>query len=466
MYAIVDIETTGGHASANGITEVAILIHDGRQVREQFRTLINPLMSIPVYVQVLTGIDDEMVRTAPEFREVAQSIYELLQDKIFVAHNVNFDFSFLHFHLAAAGFHLQTKKLCTVRLSRKIIPGLTSYSLGRLCKEVGIEIQDRHRAFGDAHATAKLFSMLLERDTEGHISKTLNHRSKEQSLPPHLPKEDMDKLPSVSGIYYFHNSKAKVIYVGKAKDIRKRVASHFANNKPGRQKQEFLRDIHHITFQVCSTELMSFILEAVEIKRLWPAYNRSLKRFEHAYGLYSYNDQNGYLRLAIDRKKKFSKPYYTFNGILEGHNLIKSLVAGFNLCPKLCFIQRNNDPCITIGEKLCKGACEQLEPVELYNERVNGALENLNSVLPAFLLIDEGRSYEEKSCLLMENGQFYGMGYISHDQTEDDLAELKKLLTPYPSNDYIRNMILNAAIRFSHKVRDISVNSSTAIPDL
>ena len=274
MYAIVDIETTGGYASANGITEIAILIYDGKEILERFRTLINPEIPIPVYIQALTGINDEMVRSAPLFKDVAQLIFDLLHKRIFVAHNVNFDFSFLHYHLAAAGYHLQTKKLCTVRLSRKIIPGLASYSLGRLCKQIGIEIIDRHRASGDAEATAMLFSMLLNKDSDGHISRALNQRSKEQSLPPHLPKEDIYKLPSVPGIYYFHDNKAKVVYVGKAKDIRKRVSSHFLNNKPGRQKQEFLRDIHHITFQECGTELISFILEAVEIKRLWPSYNR------------------------------------------------------------------------------------------------------------------------------------------------------------------------------------------------
>jgi DNA polymerase-3 subunit epsilon len=458
MYAIVDIETTGGHAGANGITEVAILVHDGKKVIDQFKTLINPLKPIPIYIQALTGIDDEMVSSAPKFYEVAHRIYELLHDKVFVAHNVNFDFSFIHFHLAAAGFNLQTKKLCTVRLSRKIIPGLASYSLGRLCKEVGIEIQDRHRAFGDAQATAELFSMLIEQDKDDHIRKTLNQRSKEQSLPPHLPKVDMDKLPSVPGIYYFHNSKLKVIYVGKAKNIRKRVASHFTNNKPGRQKQDFLREIHHITFQECGTELMALILEAVEIKRLWPAYNRSLKRFEYAYGLYSYEDQSGYIRLVIDRKKKFSRPHYTFNGITEGYTLIKSLISGFNLCPKLCFVQRITDKCLIIGEQSCRGACEQLESPESYNLRVNSALTSLFTVLPGFLLIDEGRTYEEKSCLLIENGQFFGMGYISSHLADAELSLLKQQLTPYPENDYIRNMILNAALRFPHKVREISIN--------
>ena len=465
MYAIVDIETTGGHASANGITEIAILIHNGKEVTEQFRTLINPGIPIPIYIQSLTGINDDMVRSAPRFNELAKQIYDLLHDKIFVAHNVNFDFSFLHYHLATAGFHLQSRKLCTVRLSRKIIPGLASYSLGRLCKEVGIEVLERHRAMGDAEATSKLFSMLLEKDYEGHIIKTLNPRSKEQSLPPHLPKEDMDKLPTVSGIYYFHNSKSKVIYVGKAKNIKKRVTSHFANNKPDKQKQEFLRDIHHISFQECGTELMAFILEAIEIKRLWPAYNRSLKRFEHAFGLYSFDDQNGYLRLAVDKKNKFSKPFYTFNKILDGHTLIKNLITEFNLCPKLCFVQRNNDPCISINEQICKKACEQMESPASYNERVINALSKLKSALPSFMVIDEGRSLTEKSCILMEEGRFYGMGYVSTDLKDEDIADLKKYLTPYASNDYIRNMVFNYSIRYPLKIRSTSTSIDSDIPN-
>lgn len=452
MYAIVDIETTGGHASANGITEIAIIIHDGTQITQRYSTLINPLIPIPVYIQALTGINDEMVSSAPTFNEVAAEIFTLLQDKVFVAHNVNFDFSFLRYHLGAAGFVLQSKKLCTVRLSRKIMPGLSSYSLGKLCRQVGIDLIDRHRAMGDASATACLFSMLLERDNEGHIVKALNLRSKEQSLPPHLPKEDIDKLPSVPGVYYFHNSKAKVVYVGKALDIRKRVNSHFSNNKPGRQKQDFLRDIHHISFTECATELMSFILEAIEIKRLWPAHNRALKRFEHAYGLYIFEDQNGYQRLAVDRRRKFSDPVYTFNSIFEGYSLIRTLVKEFNLCPKLCFIQRNNDQCLGIQDHSCHGACEQMESPDNYNTRVHASTRHLNEALPSFALVDKGRTLSEKSCILMERGVFYGMGFIPDDQQIVDITQLKDQLTVHPSNDYIRNMIKNHAIKYPGKL--------------
>ena len=464
MYAIVDIETTGGHASANGITEVAILIHDGIEIINSFSTLINPLIPIPIYIQALTGINDEMVKSAPTFQEVAAEIFSLLHDKIFVAHNVNFDFSFLRYHLASSGFSLQTKKICTVRLSRKIMPGFSSYSLGKLCKQVGIDLIDRHRAMGDASATACLFSMLLERDAEGHITKALNQRSKEQSLPPHLPKEDIDKLPSVPGVYYFHNSKAKVVYVGKAIDIRKRVNSHFANNKPGRQKQEFLRDIHHITYVECATELFSFIMEAVEIKRLWPAHNRALKRFEHAYGLYLFEDQNGYLRLAVDRRNKFSKPVHTFNTLSEGYTLIKYLVNEFNLCPKLCFIQRNNDQCLGINDHSCLGACEQREINEDYNSRVLSSTTHLNNVLPSFAIVDKGRNLSEKSCILMEKGFFYGMGFIPADQEISVISELKSLLTVHHSNDYIKNIVKNHALKFPETV--ISFDSLSAATEL
>lgn len=452
MYAIVDIETTGGHASANGITEVAILIHDGKKIVKRFNTLINPQVPIPIYIQALTGINDEMVSSAPTFQDASAEIFSLLQDQIFVAHNVNFDFSFLRYHLGASGYLLQTKKICTVRLSRKIMPGFSSYSLGKLCKQVGIDLIDRHRAMGDASATACLFSMLLEQDTEGHIAKALNQRSKEQSLPPNLPKEDIDKLPSVPGVYYFHNSKAKVVYVGKAIDLRKRVNSHFSNNKPGRQKQEFLRDIHHITFVECATELISLIMEAVEIKRLWPAHNRALKRFEHAYGLYVFEDQKGYLRLAIDKRRKFSKPVYTFNTLIEGYALIKHLVKEFNLCPKLCFIQTNNDQCLGFDDHTCLGGCEQKERSEDYNVRVLTSTDYVTNILPSFAIIDKGRTLLEKSCVLMEKGVYYGMGFIPVDKEIPGISELKNLLTIHPSNDYIKNMIQNHAQRFPERI--------------
>ncbi|MGZ3749953.1 MAG: exonuclease domain-containing protein [Mucilaginibacter sp.] len=449
MYAIVDIETTGGHANANGITEVAICIHDGKKVTQRYSTLVNPGREIPIYIQALTGITNEMVRHAPPFEDVAADIYHMLHGKIFVAHNVNFDFSFIRYHLAGAGYDLQCNKLCTVRLGRKILPGMPSYSLGKLCRHLGIDNESRHRAAGDAEATATLFSILLQNDTGNHIWEALKQRSKEQLLPSNLPKEDVELLPHSPGVYYFHDQKGKVIYVGKARNIKKRVCSHFTGNNPGLQRQEFLRNIHHVTYQNCGTELIAFVLEAIEIKRLWPKYNRSLKRFEHAYGLYAFEDQNGYMRLAVDKRRKLTKPLYTCNSLLDGRNMLTRLIDEYELCPKLCFVQTNNEPCMGAKQHLC--ACEGIETTEEYNKKVQLAIDELKEALPTFAIRDEGRKIDEHSCILIEKGQFYGMGYISHYFDADNLEQLKNYLTPYPGNDYIRNMVSNYAIRYPER---------------
>jgi DNA polymerase III subunit epsilon len=441
MYAIVDIETTGGHAAANGITEIAILHHDGTQVTDRYETLINPQRSIPIYISALTGIDDDLVAEAPLFSDVAAEIYNRLHDKIFVAHNVNFDYSFLRYHLAACGYELNTKKLCTVRLSRKVFPGLLSYSLGKLCKQLEVSLTNRHRAGGDAEATACLFSLILANDPDGHVKQSLNRNSKEHSLPPNLSKAEFDKLPDSPGVYYFYNQKGKVVYVGKAKNLKKRVSSHFTGNNANKQRQDFLREIHSINFQECGTELMALILEATEIKRLWPQNNRAMKRFEQAYGLFMYEDQKGYQRLLIDKKRKGSSPIYTFNQVFEGHSLLRELMEEFDLCPKLCFIQRNQDPCLGSETRPCKGACRGEESRALYNIRVQQALARLKADLPSFALLDEGRTATEQSVIVMEQGHLQAMGYIEKGSSFDDIVKLKSTLQPYPSNDYIRNLV-------------------------
>jgi DNA polymerase-3 subunit epsilon len=187
MYAIVDIETTGGYAAGNGITEISINIFDGEKIVEEFETLVNPNQAIPKYIQAFTGISNEMVRNAPSFEEIAEKVYTILQGNIFVAHSVNFDYSFIKSHLDFYGYSLNTKKLCTIRLSRQIFPGYPSYSLGSLCQSLNIELKNRHRAGGDAKATVVLFQKLLATDSKSIIANALLRHSKEQLLPPNVP---------------------------------------------------------------------------------------------------------------------------------------------------------------------------------------------------------------------------------------------------------------------------------------
>jgi len=455
MYAIVDIETTGGYAANNAITEVAIVWHDGNGEVKRYETLVRPGMSIPRYVQALTGINDEMVADAPSFEDVAPIIHEFLKDAVFVAHNVNFDYSFLHSQLKDCGFHLDSRKLCTVRLSRKVFPGAPSYSLGNICRHLGISIPNRHRAGGDANATVLLFEKILQAGGLEVIRGMLKGRNKEQYLPIHLPADQLDNLPQTPGVYYFHDQKGKVIYVGKAKNLRHRVGSHFSNNKTGRQKQEFLRNIYSISHEPTGTELMAFLLECIEIKRLWPAYNRSLKRFEPSYGLYTYEDRNGYSRLVLEKRKKQLQPVYTFSLLHEGQNLLRKLIREFNLCPRLCFIQRGEDRCDGINEGYCKGACEHNEAPESYNARVEAAIDTLLQRLPSFTLMDRGRHAEEKSCILIEKGRLYGMGYLPADVSVYDASDLKNYLTRYPENDYMRGLVYAHVEQWPIKKKDL-----------
>jgi DNA polymerase-3 subunit epsilon len=447
MYAIVDIETTGGYAAAHGITEISIHVFDGNCVVEKFETLVNPCQPIPRYIQAMTGITDEMVEGAPVFEEVAQNVYDLLCDKIFVAHNVNFDYSFIKSHLTAHGFEYNAKRLCTVRLSRKIFPGFPSYSLGNLCHLLGIRMENRHRAGGDAEATVKVFQKLLENDSQQHIAKSLQRSSKEQTLPPNVPKEHFDKLPYLPGVYYFHNEKGKIIYVGKAKNIRYRVNSHFSNNLDTRQKQNFLRYTHAISFQTCGTELMACILESSEIKRLWPVFNYSQKRWEDVYGIFTYEDQNGYLRLAIEKNKKRLTPVHSFHYLVDGHSILRKLIHEFHLCPRLCFMQKDSEPC---GEN-CSGACEQKENRHEYNKRVEEAIESLNSQ-PSFAIVDKGINGDDQSCVLVLNGKLYGMGYIPGDVAVSETETLKDYLQPYKENSVIRNLLNGFAARHPSKL--------------
>ncbi|KQS32504.1 exonuclease domain-containing protein [Pedobacter sp. Leaf194] len=453
LYAVVDIETTGGHASANGITEVAINIHDGNEITESYTTLINPGRAIPAYITALTGIDEEMLANAPAFEDVALQIYQLLHGKVFVAHNVNFDYSFLKHHLALAGYDLQCRKLCTVRMSRKIFPGKVSYSLGKLCNALQIPLQNRHRAAGDADATSILFNLLLEHDLEGTIPEMLKKTSKEQVLPPNLDKAAIMRLPNQPGVYYFKDSKGKIVYVGKAKDLKKRVTSHFTGNKPNRQRQDFLRTIHHVDYVVCGTELMALILEANEIKRLWPENNRAMKRYEHKYDLYVFEDQNGYLRLAIDKHKKNNKALQSFNNLLEGYNFLNQIVDKYQLCAKLCYLQKTATRCTAHENGQCFGACSGIETVAVYNKRLTSALDDIQNMQPSFALVDEGREHEELSCLVVEKGRFYGMGYFKDkNYLADGLASVKENLSTYQSNSYILNLILNHAEQHPQKL--------------
>ena len=450
-YAIVDIETTGGNASGSRITEIAVIIHDGDTIIERFETLVNPEKDIPLHIFALTGINNEMVQDAPVFEEVAEKIYDLLTGRVFVAHNVNFDYSFVRHQLEKAGFKWTAKRLCTVRAARKINPGLYSYSLGNLCLSLNIPIKNRHRAGGDATATAILFSRLLEWDCNGVISTMIKKTAQDQRLPPNLPPEDFENLPEKPGVYYFYNQDRKVVYVGKAVNLKKRVASHFSGHKITSQRQNFLRDIHAISFEVCATELIALILECTEIKKLWPVYNRALKHFEPKYMLYEYEARNGYKYLAVGKSGKFQQDYIQlYYSLSDACQQLRTLAEEFGIDYRFCKYGNQQE------ETLIKN-CENLPEQGYHNNKIDESISSLKKTGATFAIIDRGRDKSENSCIWVEEGHFYGMGYIPADIGFKDTADIKDFITPYNGNQYIMQLIFSFAKKYPSKVKNLNL---------
>ena len=323
MYSVVDIETTGNGPKGQKITEISIFNFDGNKIIDEFTSLVNPEQKIPHFITNLTGITEAMVRTAPKFYEIAKKVEEFTKDTIFVAHNVNFDYNIIRDEFKSLGFNFKRKKLCTVRLTRKIIPDLPSYSLGNICESEGIKIAARHRAKGDAEATVELFRRLIKRDTNFTINSFLNPRSREATLPPLVDKQVVDNLPETHGIYYFKNQQKEVIYVGKANNIKQRVISHFYDKK--KKERTMCLETANITFKETGGELIALLHESSEIKKLYPKFNRAQRKSGEAIAMFSYTDQKGIVHLAYNRLKLISKPLMKFYSVAECKNVLEKV---------------------------------------------------------------------------------------------------------------------------------------------
>jgi DNA polymerase-3 subunit epsilon len=443
MYAIIDVETTGGSPVAEKITEIAIFLHNGEKVIDEFVTLINPEKSIPYYITALTGITNAMVANAPKFYEVARQIVELTAECIIVAHNASFDYQFIRNEFKRLGYDYSRDRLCTVQLSRRLIPGLTSYSLGKLCRHLNIQIHDRHRASGDAYATVKLFEYLLEQSkNQDQIIIKLPGVNK-KDLHPNLRPEILDNLPEKAGIYYFFNEKQELIYIGKSKNIRTRVLSHFRNYS-SRKAIEMMNSIADIDFELTGSELIALLKESYEIKQNRPMFNRAQRRSVSNYGLYTFYDNKGYLRFAIARNTEHKDiPLRTFSTLASGKRYLNSKADVYDLCQKLCGLYPGSGSCFNHEVSQCKGACIGKESPENYNERARQLI-NENSVLhDTFFLLDSGRHADESAVVQVECGKYIGYGYIDISQGNRNIDLLADCIESYDDNWDIQQIIRN-----------------------
>jgi DNA polymerase III subunit epsilon len=461
MYAIVDIETTGGYADYHRITEVAVYHHDGMNITDTFHTLLNPGRSIPFFITGLTGIDYQMVKDAPTFAEIADEIFSWLKDRVFVAHNAHFDYSFLKKEFEDAGIAFTNKKLCTVRLSRKIIPGLRSYGLGRLAESLGIEISNRHRAAGDAEATAKIFDVLIKRDTEGAIAAALKRNSGETILPPNLSRAEFDKLPAKAGVYYFHDGNGKVIYVGKAINIKKRIAGHFSGDAREWNRSNIRNEIAQISYELTGTEMVALILEAQEIQRLWPKYNLAQKSKIEEWGIYDYEDRNGYTRFSITPRTRGSVPVISFTSKGDAWNFMWEKVREHQLCSKMCGLQKTAGACFEHQAGTCLGACLNLEEPSAYNQRTSEAINSISENNATLAITGRGRKADEQSLVLVEKGNLVGYGYVDKSVSISSLEEARLYIKPCKENRVAQNVV-NSYLVTAHDREIISFDAANA----
>lgn len=440
MFTIIDIETTGSNSRSDKITEIAIFKHDGKKVVEEYSTLINPERRIPFYITELTGIDDSMVEDAPKFYEVAKKIVALTSDAVFVAHNVGFDYNFIRSEFKSLGYDFNRPKLCTVKLSRLLIPGKTSYSLGKLCKALDIKISHRHRATGDALATVTLFEILLARDR----SNIITSGGKPGHLPAHLNSnlspEIISALPAKTGVYYFFNEHRELIYVGKSKNIKSRIGAHL-NNFDNLKAIELRNEIAFIKYVLTGSELISMLLESAEIKRHKPYFNRAQLKSGFSYGIFSDFLIDGFIHFKAGKISRKNRPLAVFTSQNQAKGFLNRITEEFDLCPKFTGLDYSSGPCMRHLMQHCDGNCHEKSQQEDYNERAMAVIKSMEYDHFSFLIIDKGRDENEKSVIKIEKGRYIGYGYYSDPGLNENIESLKKCTNREEDNHEVQQII-------------------------
>lgn len=395
-----------------------------------------------------------MLRNAPKFYEVAKRIVEITEDCILVAHNAQFDYRILCTEFRRLGFEYERKSLCTVELSKDLIPGQPSYSLGKLVRSLGIPVTDRHRASGDAQATVKLFKMLLDKDTsKSIIQNSIRLNPKHQLEPRHL--DILDELPSVTGVYYIHREDGEIIYIGKSNNIKKRVNQHFTGTNRKSKKIQAL--VTAVTYEGTGSELVALLKENEEIKQNKPVFNRALRRSIFTHALYSFNDENGYINLKIDVSDGRKHPITTFSNRQSGKSFITKAVEDYQLCQKLTGLYKTNSSCFKHEIKECEGACVNKEHTETYNQRVNALIEKNSYKNKNMVIIDKGRAIDERSAILIENGIFKGLGYFNLNYQINNIEILESIITPMQNNRHAQH-IIQSYLRKNKKLKIVELN--------
>lgn len=410
LYAIIDVETTGGSPKNSKITEIAIFKSNGIEVVDSYSSLVHPEQSIPDFIIRLTGISNAMVETAPRFYEIAKEVIEFTKDCIFVAHNVSFDYGMIRNEFRLLGYDFRLPQMCTIKASRKIIPGYKSYSLGSLSKALNIDIKERHRAGGDAEATTALFHLLYNKSKD-QLNEFIQHELNPKIINSNFDLDLLDEIPNKTGVYLFFNEYNQIIYIGKSIHIKSRIEQHLRNTKTAKSTQ-MIKDIARVEYEITGSELIAMLKESELIKEKKPLYNRKLRKSIFPYGVYDIPNEKGYLELKIYKIESLkANPIQYFNTKKEANDYLNYIVEKYELCQKLCSIYNSKSSCFHFSIQKCNGACVEQEPPAEYNLRVQKFIDNVNIDSNSFFIIDKGRNKMERSLIWIEQGKYKGFGF-------------------------------------------------------
>jgi len=426
MYAILDIETTGGKYDEEGITEIAIYRHDGETITDQFSSLVNPQIEIQPFVQKLTGISGKMLQNAPKFYEIAKRVVQITEDCVIVAHNAAFDYRILQTEFRRLGFAFERKSLCTVSLSQLLLPDQPAYSLGKLVRNLGIPFSDQHRAQGDAKVTVKLFELLLEKDLHKNILKAHISSEHPNKVPPKF-LEVIDGLPSEMGVYYIHNSKNEIIYIGKSNNIKKRILNHLTGKS--KKARVIQNEIHKVTFALTGGELVSLLKEQNEIKTNAPKLNKAMKYRIFPMGI-RLDDSVEYPELIVEQIKKEHTYFSVYKNSKSAKSAIFNWTENYGICLKKTSLSNKTGTCFLHEVNKCDGACTGKETPDSYRKKIKLLLADFEYPFSDFIITSKGRKLGESSFIYIKGNVFLGYGYYElNHQIKNDKQIMSRLIS-------------------------------------
>lgn len=423
-FAIVDIETTGLYHQGHGITEIAVLHSDGQRHEMVFHALLNPGKSIPSGITHLTGISDQTVFDAPDFESIANELAEALKGRIFVAHNVNFDYNFLKAAFENLTMPFKYQRLCTMRYSRKLLKESKSHKLKSVCLALNIENTDEHRAGGDAFAAAEILRRLIERDDSNILESLLKQNRGHAILPPQIEEGIVNELPNNAGVYYFYGADTKPIYIGKAKNLKRRVLSHFTASGSTGKKQIFQREITRIEYREAANEYEAQLHEDAEIKKYWPVYNTAQKNRVAAFAVIPYEDRVGKTRFGIVKSKDRSDAIGWFNSQHQAKIWLYRALIDNEINPERAGMYRSED--LDYKEN------ETDDNIDVFIKEKKAELNN------SYLLVENSKDKNQFGVAVID-GKYRGYGHF--DSTHIDLTIIDSVIAKAPDSPAAKAVI-------------------------